>query len=366
MKKILLILLMAPAFICSAYAQSIPEEATYIFEVNRLEDGLSEEEKEISGNLSLDGSYDVGGAAGRLWKSFLSRLVNELKANLECGTALIGIALICTFGEAVCEGSSISGYIELIGACAAAALLIGGVDSIVSQTVEAMYRLSDYSKAALPVVFSAAAAGGAISSAGAKFAAVSFALDVLMSISQKLIIPTVYAFLALTVSNGAFPNPLLAGMARFTKWAATILMTGMTITFTAYIKLTGVMSAAVDASAVKTAKTIISNTLPVVGGMISDASAMVLSAAGLIRNCAGVFGLVSVCALCIGPFAMLSVKMMVVKAASVVAESLECSNLSNLLGGISSAMGLLMGLLGCCGIMLFISLTAGMKAVTGI
>ena len=46
----------------------------------------------------------------------------------------------------------------------------------------------------------------------------------------------------------------------------------------------------------------------VVGGMVSDASAAVLAAANLIRNCAGVFGLVAVCAICAGPFAVLSVR----------------------------------------------------------
>ena len=82
-----------------------------------------------------------------------------------------------------------------------------------------MFRLSDYSKAALPVIFTAAAAAGALTSAGAKFAAVSLALDVLMSIAQKLVVPLVYAYLAVTVANGVFPNSLMAAAARFTKIA---------------------------------------------------------------------------------------------------------------------------------------------------
>ena len=365
-KRILIFLLIMPCFFLRAYADDLLEYSAEIFETDRLESGLSEEEKSISGSPKLDGSYDVGGAIRRLWNSFIHKAYDELRSNLKYGAALIGIALCCAFGSSICRGGSIAEYIELLGACAAAAFLINGVDSIVTETVDAMYRLSDYSKAALPVVFTAAAAGGAAGSAGVKFAAVSFALDVLMSISQKLIIPAVYAYIALTTSNAVFPNAILSGMSRLTKWAAATLMSGSTIAFTAYMSVTGVMSTAVDAAAVKTTRTLISNTLPIVGGMISDASAMILSAAGIVRSCTGAFGLMAVCVICAGPFAVLSIKMLVIKAAAVVSESIQCGRMSSLLNGISGAISLLMGLLGCCGIMLFISITAGMKAVAGL
>ena len=272
---------------------------------------------------------------------------------------------LCALGGSLCSSKGISEYIEIAGCCGAAMIMLKGVDGIVSQTVESMFRLSDYSKAALPVIFTAAAAGGALTSAGAKFAAVSLALDVLMSIAQKLVVPLVYAYLAVTVANGVFPNSLMAAAARFTKWAATIIMTGMTISFTAYIGMTGVITSSTDAAAVKTMRTVISTVLPVVGGMISDASGAVLAAAGVIRSCAGAFGLITVCILCAGPFAVLSVKMLILKAAAAVTDSMQSPRLSALFSGVGSAMGLLLGLLGCCGIMLFISMMAGMKAVTG-
>lgn len=366
MKRFLILLLIMPCFFLKAGAEGLTEGSAEIFETSRLESGLRDEELEISGHPSIDGSYDVGGAARRLWNSFVEKLWEELRANLLYGVTIIGIALFSAFGCSVSGSGKAAEFVELLGACAAATFLLTGVDSIVKLTVDAMFRLSDYSKAALPVVFTAAAAGGAAGSAGVKFAAVSFALDVLMSLSQRLIIPAVYAYIALVSAESVFPNPILSGMSRLTKWAAVTLMSGMTIAFTAYISLTGVMSTAVDAAAVKTARTVISNTLPVVGGMISDASAMVLSAAGVIRSCTGVFGLVAVCALCAGPFAVLSVKMLIVKASAVVSDALSCGRISALLNGISNAVSLLLGLLGCCGIMMFISITAGMKAVTGI
>ena len=272
--------------------------------------------------------------------------------------------MLCALSGSLCSGKPIKEYINIAGCCAAAVSLLGSVDSIVGETVAALNQLSDYSKAALPAMFTAAAACGAVGSASAKYAATCLALDVLMSVSQKLIIPLVYSYLALAVAGSVFPNSLLSNTARLTKWIAGTIMTAMTIAFSAYIGMTGLVAGSVDAVAIKTARTVISTTLPVVGGIISDASGAVLSAASVIKNSAGVFGLIAVCALCAGPFTVLSVRMLVLKAAAAASDMVPNSRLSGLINSVSTAMGLLLGLLGCCGIMLFISIMAGIKAVS--
>ena len=367
MKKVFTLLLVIAFFPCwalEAHAEDIYSQAATEFGADKLEDTLSKEEKEIMGEMKLDGQYDAGGALSRLWRSFVAKLVSEIRANVSHFTALVAICLIAALCTSLTGSSTSTAFIELAGCGGAAILMLGSIDSIVSQTVEAMYRLSDYSEAALPVIFTASAASGSVTSAAAKFAAVSFALDVLMSISQRLIIPVIYAFLAMTLANSMFPNHILSGVQRLCKWAAATMMTGMTLAFTTYIGMVGAIGSAVDTTAVKTARSFISGTLPVVGGMISDASAMVLSAAGVVKNCAGVFGLIAVCVMCSGPFALLSVKMLFLKAVSAISDSMDGQRLSSLFTGLSNTMSLLLGLLGSCGIMLFISLTAGMKAVS--
>jgi len=367
MKKffvLVFVVILFPIFGISAHAEDIYAETSAAFGADTLDDILSRDEKEIIGELKLDGNYDAGGALARLWRSFLSSLVDEIRKNLDYCTGLIAIALFTAVGGTLCSSKNISNFIEILGCGSTAAFMLGGMNSIVSQTVDALYRLSDYSKAALPVIFTASAASGAVTSSAAKFAAVSFALDVLMSISQKIIIPVIYAYLALTLSSSMFPNPILNGIHKLCKWAAVTMMTGMTLAFTTYISMVGAIGAAVDTSAVKTVRSFISGTLPVVGGMISDASAMVLSAAGVVKNCAGVFGLIAVAVMCTAPFALLSVKMLFLKAVSAISDSMESKRLTSLFSGLGSTMGLLLGLLGSCGIMLFISLTAGMKAVS--
>lgn len=364
MKRLIIILLIAPMLAVSAAAQGLYDEAADIANVRAVEEALPEEEREVSGELSLDGGYDTGGALKRLWEKLVSAAKEQLRAELGYAASLIAIAVVCAAASAVCREGRISEYISIAGCCAAALMLAGSMDSVISNAAATVDRLSDYSKAAIPAVFAAAAACGAVASASAEYAAVCLAMDVIMSAAQRLIIPLIYAYIAISVSSAIFQNPLLRSAAKMSKWCATTAMTALTIAFSGYISVTGIIAGSADAVAVKTAKTVISNSLPVVGGIISDAASVVLSAASVIKNSAGVFSLVAVCALCAGPFAALSVKMLVFKATAAAADMLQGGRLSALISDIGTALGMLLGLVGCCGIMLFISIMSGIKVVT--
>lgn len=362
MKKLLVALLIVPLLTVSAGAEPVYEDV--LTGVGAVEEALPQTEREISGELSLDGSYDTAGALKRLWQHTADTAVQKLREELSYSVGLIAIALVCAAASALCGEKGVGEYISIAGCCAAALLLAGSLDSVIADAVSAINRLSDYSKAAMPAVFTAAAACGAVVSSSAKYAAVCLAMDVIMSAAQRLIIPLVYAYIAISVSGSIFQNPILRTAARISKWCATTAMTALTLAFSAYISITSLISGSADAVAVKTAKTVISNSLPVVGGIISDAASVVLSAASVIKNSAGAFSLVAVCALCAAPFAALSVKMLLFKATAAAADMVEGGRLSGLISDMGTALGMLLGLVGCCGIMLFISIMSGIKVVT--
>ena len=103
-----------------AYAEELVDRAAEEAGAYSLEEQLTDEEKEISGRLSFDGSYDAGGAIARVWKSFLNNIVSELRDNLSFGARLITIALLCALGGSLCSSKGISEYIEIAGCCGAA------------------------------------------------------------------------------------------------------------------------------------------------------------------------------------------------------------------------------------------------------
>lgn len=365
MRKLLLALALIPFFCVPCHAEELYPEIAESFGVAAVSDAVSEETEEISGRLTIDGSYDADSAMKRLWNKLCEELKSSLRAELGTAAALIAISFFCAVCSSLCTDRGSAEFASVCGCCGAVYITLNSTQNVLDRSLSAIIQLSDYSKAALPVLFTASAAGGAAISASGRYAASSLALDVMMSAAQSVIIPLICAYLALSVSLSVFENAFIKAVSLFFRKLTVTLMTAMTIAFCGYIAVTGLVSGSADAVAVRTAKTVLSTSLPVVGGIISDAAGAVLSAAGVVKNSVGVFSLIVVCGLCISPFAVLSVKMTVYKLASSISETAPNRRLATLLDNIGTAMGMLTGMVGSFAVMLFISLVSGIRAVTG-
>ena len=364
MKKLLLIILLLPILGCRCYAEDVGEDTASLTEIERVEDGLQAEERSVSGELRIDGTYDAQGALGRLWERVLSSAREQLKSEIRFSSVLISIALLCSLASALSPGGRIAELIELAACCGGTILLAGGLESEIGQATESLQRLSDYAKVSLPAFFTTVAACGAAVSASVKYAAACFVMDLFMTLSQRLILPLIYAYLAVTVSGSLFENSILTAAARIIKWCAITAMTGVTSVFCLYISLSGLISGSADAAAVKAAKTVVAAGLPVVGRILSDSASSILAASAVIKNSAGVFCLIAVCAICAGPFAVLAVKVLIYKACSALAE-LSCGGrFAKLLSGIGGVFAMLLGMVGSYGVMLFLSFMSGIQMGT--
>ena len=363
MRKLLCILILLPIFVYGTYAKAFDGYTEDIIDKNLIYENLDEREKEIVGQVSFDGGYDVKSAMYRLYKNILSSLKENLENELGFAMQFVGVATLATLATSVSADKRINIVINMI-CCAAVALMIAGdLDSVVNQAYSSVLKLSDYSKAAMPAIFSAAAASGAPASSAAKYAAASMAIDLLISAANKIILPFINLFICVSVSRSLSDNSIITALSKFLKWIICATMTAMTTAFTAYISFTGLISGSVDAAAVKTTRTIIANGVPVVGKIISDASSVVLAGAAMVKNTAGVASMLAVCALCVSPFMALAVKMLVFKAGAAVVEMLPSGKIAALLNDFGTAFGMLLGLLGCCGVMLFVSIISGIKVL---
>ena len=129
----------------------------------------------------------------------------------------------------------------------------------------------------------------------------------------------------------------------------------MLYVYTGYITITGVVSGTTDASLLKAAKLTISGAVPVVGGILSDASEAVLAGAAAVKNAAGIYGLLAVLSLWIGPFLRIGAHYLMVKAVGAVSGVFGVEGVSSVVDAFASAMGLLLAMTGAVCLMLIIS-----------
>lgn len=352
MKKFaLMIFLISVLLITPCYAEAYDDSSLH----NALPDYADGIAGEVGG--------DTQAGLDRVTEAFTNELSSGFKGAVTRALSIIAIAVICAVLTAFDDKTP--EYVSL-GGCAAIALIsIADVNSFASAGTGVINALSVFSKALLPAMCAASAACGTIGAATVKYAASVLFMDAFVTVSQSVILPLIYAYLAAAVAAAAFKNARLSDIAGLIKKLCIFLMTAVALIFTIYISISSIVASGGDAVASKVAKTAISTALPVVGGIISDAASTVVAGAEAIRNGVGVFGMLALLAVCAAPFALLALNYLTYKLTSAAVRTFGCDRLSELTSSIGSAIGMMLGLAGSCAIILFVSMTISIKAVGG-
>ena len=351
MKKLLCILLFTLLLLPSCYAET---------GIDDVENAVPDEVRELTGDIDEVG--DTDSFFGRLAETAKDAVLKNGKEILKKAVCVLFVALVCGVLR-VFSDNGMPDYISLCGCAAISLLCVSDADSYISAAGEAINSISVFSKTLLPALCTLTAATGQVSSAAVRYAASALCMDLFISLAEKLVLPIIYVYLALSIAASAFDNRVLESIAGLVKWLCKTAMTVFAAGFTLYIGLSSVISASGDAVAVKAAKTVISTTLPVIGSIVSDAAASVVAGAELMKTTVGAFGMIAVLSICASPLIVLGLNYLCFKAASAMVSSLGTPQLTKLTGSLGTAFGMLVGLVGCCGLIVFISVISCMRAV---
>ena len=121
-------------------------------------------------------------------------------------------------------------------------------------------------------------------------------------------------------------------------------MSGVLAVFVTFLSLSGVLAGSADRMAVRVGKTVISGAVPVVGGILSEATEALLAGAGALRSTLGVLGVLTVLALCLAPLVHLAVQYLLYRAAAFFCGMAGSDTLSGFLEQLSSAFSLMLAM----------------------
>ena len=249
----------------------------------------------------------------------------------------------------------------LSGVVTVGILLLKESNTLIQMAADTVRTISEYGKLLLPVLTGVMAAeGGGVTSA-ALYAGTAFFDAVLCALIASCLVPMVYMFLVLSVANCATGESLLKGMADLVKSALTWSLKTILYVFTAYMGITGVVSGTADAAALKATKLTISGMIPVVGGILSDASEAVIVGAGVMKSAVGVYGLLVFIAVLLSPFVKIGAQYLLLKCTAAVCDMLGVKEISGVIKAFTTAMGILLGMTGAVCMMQLISTVCFMK-----
>ena len=288
----------------------------------------------------------------RLWRDTQQQLGEALREKASGAALLLGVVLLCGVAESfftAAEQPSVPRFVPMAGALAITLTAAGDLQQMMGLGVETMEELDVFAKALLPTLSAAAAASGGAITAGTRQVATVFFANLLLSVIRKLLLPLLYCCITAAAADTMAPDHGLkkigAGISKAVTWALTATM----VVFTGFLTLTGAATGAADALSLI---------------HISEPTGTVLAGAGVLKNAVGIFGMLAVLAICLTPFLNMAVQYLLYKLTAFLAGIVTQGALAELINALGTAFGLMLGMTGSCALLLLISITSAVSAVT--
>ena len=356
MKQWLWVLVLLPLLGCGALAQGWES----------LNGKMPAEVREITRGAGQDDLVEKAG------KSLMQKGVGLFRQHLQdsCRASLLILALcaLLGLGQSFAAGAQITlpaDVLPMTGVCAVTAIALAGTGSLISACGQSLEELSMMLKSLMPTFVTAmAASGNPVSSVATSSGTLLFA-NLLISLGKSIVFPAVNLYIVVTAAGLIAQNPLLRKVAQCIRWACMGGYKILLMIFTMYITMSGILSAGADAAATKAAKVTISGVVPVLGTILADASDTLLTGARVLKNGIGIFGMVAAVAICLAPFVRSLCFLLVYRVTSALGGSFAGGAVAQMLDAIGDGCTLLLGLLGACCALVFLSMVVCTTVVVG-
>lgn len=303
-----------------------------------------------------------------IWSTLTDAAYENFRQGLGVFVTIIIISMLIGLADAVFTDAEtdasrrapvIAGILVIAGVC------IGNVHSLFGLVTETLSQTETFSKALLPTLSAAMTAAGTPTSAIVKNSAIVLFGDVLITIINRVMLPCTYAYLALITANAALGNDMLKQLSYLIKSGISGALKLLLTLFVAYITVSGTISGTSDAVLERGTKLALTGTVPVVGGIIAEASQTVLAGAGVLRNSIGIFGLIMVLSITISPIIKIGLNFLALKFAAAVASPASPAGITKYIENLSDIFALMLGMTAASTLVLLIGIVSCMQAGVG-
>lgn len=302
---------------------------------------------------------DLGGGLAEILQRAMLKLRPDLKEAAGVCLGIIAAGIVVSLIRLAPSGTDRAA--DLAGTVAVSGMFLSAAGALVNLGAKTVAEVSNYGKLLLPVLTTALAAQGGVTTSSALYTGTALFDAILSSLVSKALVPMVYLYMAVSTANSALGDDFLKQIRDAIKWFMTWSLKTVLYIFTGYISITGVASGPTDAAALKAAKLTISGVVPVVGGILSDASEAVLVGAGAVKNSIGLYGLLAVIAIWIEPFLKIGAHYLLLRFTGAICSVFAGKGLSDLIQDFATAMGYLLAMTGSVCLMLLVSIVCFMR-----
>lgn len=316
---------------------------------------------EVGLQLMPENTTSFSEALTELIENAVSKMRPDLSEALQIAVTVVSTVMIFSVLQSLSGGTQKAANIA--GAFVLSSSLLVHTNSMIRLGTSTITELSEYGKMLLPVMTAAMVSQGGTATSTALYTGTAAFDMILTNLISSFLVPAVYFFLALAAASGAIGEDILKRLRNFIKWFISWILKTLLTVFTTYMGISGVVSGTTDAVALKATKFTISSVVPVVGGILSDASEAVLVSAGMVKNAAGIYGILAILAVFLSPFLKIGTHYAVLKLTAALCALFGTKTMTELIEDFSTAMGFLLAMTGSVCLMLLISTICFLKGV---
>ena len=284
-------------------------------------------------------------------------IFNNLNSYLPIFAGIVAIVILCSVmqdfkSSGLSEG--IGEVISLVGFSAVLILLVPTLTDFFTQTENTIEFIAKTGEIMSPIMATLMVAAGENVSATLYKPSLLFLTNGIIGVYLKIILPLSGLIAVFSVIAAISPRFRFTKFTEFfgstVKWIAGLIFT----VFGVFMTVRGITASSYDGVSFKTAKYLVSNSVPIAGGFLRDGFDLFMAGSVLIKNAVGVAGLFMIFYRVISPVVEMAVFSLLLKATAAVTESFSFSSVSTLLTSLSKSISYFIMCLLTVGFMFFV------------
>lgn len=311
-------------------------------------------------NSSIKGEIDNS----TIYKKILNLLGKEVQSGIKTLISILVIIIIHSVLKSVSESlenDNISKLIYYVQYIAIVTIIMSNFSDVVNLVKETTINLVGFMNTLIPVLVSLMLYTGSITTTSILEPIILFMINFIGNLVQDILIPITLIIASISIISKISDNIQVEKISKFLK-SSTIWFLGLVLTiFVGVVSLEGTLASSIDGITTKTAKTIVSSAVPIVGKILGDVIDSVLGCGVILKNAVGFLGVIIIVGICILPILKLSVLIVSYKLVSSVSEVIADGKIVKLLEQISGIFKILLAILVSVSFMVIIGTTLLVK-----
>lgn len=301
---------------------------------------------------------------GKLVEGILKIFGKETIASLKTIASIMVIIIIHSIIKSLSEGlenkgiAQIAYYVQYI---LIVTLIISNFADVITMIRNSIDELIGFANILIPMLITLIITTGHIVSANILQPVLLIIITFIGNIISNVLIPMTLISTVLAIVSKISDRIQLDKLSKFLK-SGTVWILGIVLTlFVTLVSVEGSLGNTVDVVTAKTAKAVVSNVIPVVGKILSDAVDTVIGCTTVLKNAVGIIGVIVIIGICIAPIIKLLILMGVYYIGAALCQPIADEKIVKLLEQMGDTFKVLLAILCSVSVMLIIGTTLVMK-----